>query len=125
MSGHRAEVERQAVFRREAIDAEARIASRVAQSKSANHYSPSRPAYVQERVVYRPMQETTVVRSTSSGAPGTRTTYSPTRYGGRYGMAGGSFNAESAKFAPLRNEYTTDGKSNNDPSKKVHFGDKQ
>ena len=113
------------MFRREAVDAEARIATRVAQSKSAHHYSPSRPAYVQERVVYRPMQETTVVRSTSSGAAGTRTAYSPQRYGGRYGMAGGSFNAEQrvggdpAKFAPLRNDGTIDSK--HDPSKKVSF----
>ena len=54
------------------------------------------------------MHETTVVRSTSSGAPGTRTTYSPSRYG-RYGMAGGSFNAEARpsykkEYSPLRKD---------------------
>jgi hypothetical protein len=65
-------------------------AVRVAQSKSAHHYSPSRPAYVQERVAYRPAPEQVVIRSTSSGAPGTRTTYSPSR-ASRYGMGGGSF----------------------------------
>lgn len=126
MSGHRAEVERQAVFRREAMDAEARIAHRVAQSKSAHHYSPSRPAYVQERVVYRPMQEQTVVRSTSSGAPGTRTTYSPSRYG-RYGMGGGSFNtgvtgaSYKKEYSPLRKDNIIDSKSNG--GKKVSFNE--
>tara|TARA_B110000285_G_C15103718_1_gene606620 strand:+ start:1659 stop:2018 length:360 start_codon:yes stop_codon:yes gene_type:complete len=112
------------VFRREA-DNEARIATRVAQSKSAHHYSPSRPAYVQERVVYRPVQETTVVRSVSSGAPGTRTTYSPSRYA-RYGMGGGSFTGEASRqsykkeYSPLRKDQI-DSKSY--PGKKVSFND--
>jgi len=110
------------VFRREAIDAEARIASRVAQPKSAHHYSPSRPAYVQsgviqERVVYRPVQETNVIRSTSSGAPGNRNAYSPGRYG-RYGMSGGSFNLDAQRhsykkeYSPLRKDMQIDSKSN-------------
>lgn len=102
---HKQEVQKQAMYRQEAAANEARaaaersnmkrhleseaIASRVAMSRSANHYSPSRVVHVQERVPYRPANEVVhiVQRSTSSGAAGSsahagvRTTsaYSPSR----------------------------------------------
>jgi len=79
-------------------------------SRSANHYSPTRVSYVQERVAYRPA-EVVQVRSTSSGAPGTipvrASQYDETRYS-RYGMAGSSFQGAETrptyekKYSPLR-----------------------